>query len=53
MSEDSVDSRSVALSNYEQLVNRLEQTTDPAQVVVLESCLAELKEEMGLSSPTG
>ncbi|MDR7300268.1 hypothetical protein [Haloactinomyces albus] len=45
MHED--ERRNVALSNYERLAATLEQTTDPAQVIVLESCLDELRTEIG------
>ncbi len=38
--------RTLLLNNYEQLASKLEQETDPAQVVVLESCLRELQGEI-------
>ena len=42
-----VDDRLAELrANYRQLAERLEQTTDPAQVVVLECCLSELQQEI-------
>jgi hypothetical protein len=40
------------LAIYNELSVKLTRTTDPAQVVVLESCLDELREELGsLASP--
>lgn len=38
--------RDELLANHRRLAEKLERTTDPAQVVVLESCLAELQEEI-------
>ncbi len=53
MPENTLDQqRSVALSNYEQLAAKLEQTTDPAQAVVLESCLAEIAKELEPLTPS-
>lgn len=53
MPEDTVDQqRQMALSNYDQLAAKLEHTTDPAQMVVLESCLTELGEEIGPLTPS-
>lgn len=40
--------RDVLRSNYDQLSAKLELATDPAQIVVLESCLAELGKELGV-----
>lgn len=40
------DQHSTVRRNYEQLSEKLVRTTDPAQIVVLESCLAELAAEL-------
>lgn len=46
-STTTVDDRSAELrTNYRRLAEKLEQTTDPAQVVVLECCLSELQQEI-------
>lgn len=36
---------------YEHLAEKLVHTTDPAQIVVLESCLAELQDELAGQPP--
>lgn len=36
---------------YEHLAEKLVHTTDPAQIVVLESCLAELHDELAEQPP--
>lgn len=53
MADETVDAQSRAtLRTYEQLQARLKETTDPAQVVVLESCLQELRDELGSLAPS-
>lgn len=46
-STTTVDDRCAELrANYRRLAEKLEQATDPAQVVVLECCLSELQQEI-------
>lgn len=45
------DRREELLGNHRRLTEKLAQTTDPAQVVVLESCLSELQEELDQLRP--
>lgn len=46
---DSTQSRSQRV--YEHLAEKLVHTTDPAQIVVLESCLSELQDELAGQTP--
>ena len=52
MQKQMVDSaQSRAQRVYEHLVEKLAHTTDPAQIVVLESCLSDLQDELAGQTP--